>query len=107
MSQTAHPGLAPDGYLISTASDMARYVRFHMSDGTFDGRRLLSAENMAIMHSPAVASPGGKYLDHYAMGWRTGSIDGQSLFAHDGNTFGFHADVAVLPDLDASVLVLA
>lgn len=107
VSQTAHPGLAPDGYLISTASDMARYVRFQMSDGTFDGRRLLSAENMAIMHSPAVASPGGKYLDHYAMGWRTGSIDGQSLFAHDGNTFGFHADVAVLPDLDAAVVVLA
>ncbi|HEX6302471.1 MAG TPA: serine hydrolase domain-containing protein [Acidimicrobiia bacterium] len=106
VSQTAHPGLVPDGYLISTASDMARYLRFQMGDGTFDGRRLLSPEYMAIMHTPAAASPGGQYLDHYAMGWRTGTIDGQSLVAHDGNTFGFHADVAVLPELDTAVVVL-
>jgi CubicO group peptidase (beta-lactamase class C family) len=106
VSQTAYPGLVPDGYLISTAADMARYLRFQMGDGTFDGRRLLSTENMAIMHSPAVASPGGPYLDHYAMGWRTGSIKGQSLLAHDGNTFGFHSDVAVLPELDSAVVVL-
>jgi CubicO group peptidase (beta-lactamase class C family) len=106
LSQTAFPGLVPDGYLISSASDMAHYARFQMGDGTFNGRRLLSAENMAIMHSPAVASAGGPYLDHYAMGWRTGSIDGESLVGHDGNTFGFHADVAVLPELDAAVVVL-
>lgn len=106
LSQTAHPGLVPDGYLISTASDLARYVRFQMGDGTLDGVRLLSSELMAAMHTPVGAGPGGRYLDHYAMGWRTGSIDGQSLFAHDGNTFGFHTDVAVLPELDSAVVVL-
>jgi CubicO group peptidase (beta-lactamase class C family) len=106
LTQTAFPGLVPDGYLISTATDMARYARFQMGDGRFSGRRLLSAESMAIMHTPAVASPGGQYLDEYAMGWRTGSIDGEPLIAHDGNTFGFHADVAVLPEIDAAVVVL-
>ena len=106
VDQTAFPGLVPDGFLISTAADMARYVRFQMGDGTFDGRRLLSTETMAIMHSPAVASAGGPHLDHYAMGWRTGSIDGEPLVAHDGNTFGYHADVAVLPELDSAVVVL-
>lgn len=106
VNQTPFPGLVPDGFLISTAADMASYVRFQMGDGTFDGRRLLSTESMAIMHSPAVASAGGPYLDHYAMGWRTGNIDGEPLVAHDGNTFGYHADVAVLPELDSAVVVL-
>jgi hypothetical protein len=58
------------------------------------------------MHTPAIAAEGGQHLDHYAMGWRTGSIDGQPLISHDGNTFGFHANVALLPDIGAAVVVL-
>jgi CubicO group peptidase (beta-lactamase class C family) len=106
LSQTAFPGSVPDGYLISTAADMALYARFQMGDGSLNGRRLLSAENLAMMHTPAIEAEGGQHLDHYAMGWRTGSFDGQSLISHDGNTFGFHANVALLPDLDAAVVVL-
>jgi CubicO group peptidase (beta-lactamase class C family) len=103
---TAFPGLVPDGYLISTAADMAVYARFQMGDGSFEGRRLISAENMALMHTPAILSEGGEHLDHYAMGWRTGSIKGQPLIAHDGDTLGIHVNVALLPDLDAAVVVL-
>jgi len=103
---TAFPGTVPDGYLISTAADMAGYARFQMGDGSFEGRRLISAESMALMHTPAIPSQGGEHLDHYAMGWRTGSIKGQPLIGHDGDTFGFHVNVALLPDLDAAVVVL-
>ncbi|HUP17492.1 MAG TPA: serine hydrolase domain-containing protein [Acidimicrobiia bacterium] len=106
LSQTAFPGSVPDGYLISTAADMAEYARFQMGDGSSNGRRLLSAGNMAMMHTPAIAAEGGQHLDHYAMGWRTGSIDGQPLISHDGNTFGFHANVALLPDIGGAVVVL-
>jgi CubicO group peptidase (beta-lactamase class C family) len=106
LSQTAFPGSVPDGYLISTAADMALYASFQLGDGSLNGRRLLSAENLAMMHTPAIAAEGGQYLDHYAMGWRTGSIDGHPLISHDGNTFGFHANVAMLPDTGAAVVVL-
>jgi CubicO group peptidase (beta-lactamase class C family) len=106
LRHTAIPGFAPDGYLISTAADMAAYARFQMGDGSFKGRRLISAESMALMHTPAAPSQGGEHLDHYAMGWRTGSIDGQPLIGHDGNTFGFHANVALIPDIDAAVVIL-
>jgi CubicO group peptidase (beta-lactamase class C family) len=106
LSQTAFPGSVPDGYLISTAADLALYARFQMGDGSLNGRRLLSAGNLAMMHKPAIAAEGGQHLDHYAMGWRTGSIDGQPLISHEGNTFGFHANVALLPDRDAAVVVL-
>jgi CubicO group peptidase (beta-lactamase class C family) len=106
LRQTAFPGAVPDGYLVSTAADLAEYARFQMGDGSSEGRRLISAENMALMHTPAAPSQGGAHLDHYAMGWRTGSIDGQPLVSHDGRSFGFYANVALLPDLDAAVVVL-
>jgi len=106
LRHTAIPGFVPDGYLISTAADLAAYARFQMGDGSFEGRSLLSAENMAMMHTPAIAAEGGGHLDQYAMGWRTGSIDGQPLVGHEGNTFGFHVNVALLPDIDAAVVVL-
>lgn len=106
VNQTAFPGSLPDGFLISTARDLARYIRFQMGDGTFEGRRLLSTESMTIMHEPAVETGGQPYLDHYAMGWHTGNIDGEALVAHDGNTFGYHADISMLPGLDSGVVVL-
>jgi CubicO group peptidase (beta-lactamase class C family) len=106
LPQTAHPGAVPDGYLISTAADLAQYVRFQMGDGSFEGRRLISAENMALMHTPAAPSQGGENLDHYAMGWRTGNIDEQPLVSHDGRSFGYYTNVALLPDRDAAVIVL-
>jgi len=106
LRHTAIPGFVPDGYLISTAADLARYAHFQMGDGSAEGRRLISSENMALMHAPAAPSQGGEHLDHYAMGWRTGSIDGHPLVGHDGSAFGFHANVALLPDIDAAVVVL-
>jgi CubicO group peptidase (beta-lactamase class C family) len=106
LRHTAIPGFVPDGYMISTAADLAVYARFQMGDGSFEGRSLISTQNMALMHTPAIAAEGGEHLDHYAMGWRTGSIDGQPLVGHDGNSFGFHANVALLPDIDAAVVVL-
>jgi len=107
LRQTAFPGAVPDAYLISTAADLAAYARFQMGDGSFEGMRLISAETMSLMHTPAAPSQGvSEHLDHYAMGWRTGSIDGQTLIGHDGNAFGFHANVALLPDIDTAVVVL-
>jgi CubicO group peptidase (beta-lactamase class C family) len=106
LRQTAFPGTVPDGYLISTAADLAEYARFQMGDGSFEGIQLISADSMALMHTPVAPSQDLAHLDHYAMGWHTGSIVGQPLISHEGNTFGYHANVAVLPDLDAAVVVM-
>lgn len=53
------PGGAPDGYLVSTAADMARYLRFQLGDGTADGERVVSAGGLAAMHSRQAATPPG------------------------------------------------
>ena len=106
LRQYEFPGAVPDGHLISTAGDLAEYARFQMGDGSFEGGRLISVENMALMHTPAAPSQGGENLDHYAMGWRTGNIDEQPLVSHDGRSFGYYTNVALLPDRDAAVVVL-
>ena len=47
----------PAGGLVSTARDLLRYARFHMGDGeSGDGKRLLTAESMALMRRPHIAA---------------------------------------------------
>src|SRR5262249_11524520 len=39
----------------SNLEDMARWVRMQLNDGTFDGRRIVSSENLAYTRMPKVA----------------------------------------------------
>ena len=47
----------PAGGLIASVNDMLRYARFHLGDGTADGRRVLRAESLRRMQTPL--GPGG------------------------------------------------
>ena len=38
--------IAPAGAVNSTANDMATWLRFQMGDGTFNGKRVISADQM-------------------------------------------------------------
>lgn len=103
------PGGLPDGYLVSTARDMARYLRFQLGDGTAGGTRVVSAEGLRLMHArqtgtpPDVAAAG---TDAYGFGWALGSVRGRPLLAHDGDVPGYHATAALLPADDRALAVL-
>ena len=47
--------LSGAGNINSTLEDMARWVRMQLGKGTFDGRRIVSPENLADTHMPKVA----------------------------------------------------
>src|SRR5262245_63747617 len=54
------------GNINSTVEDMARWVRLQLANGTFEGRRIVSAENLAVTRTPRVAMR-DKVV--YANGW--------------------------------------
>ena len=54
------------GDLNSTVEDTARWVRFQLSNGTFEGRRIVSPENLAQTRTPKVALNDKAF---YALGW--------------------------------------
>jgi CubicO group peptidase (beta-lactamase class C family) len=106
---------APAGSVQASAADLARWMRFHLGDGTFDGKRLVSPEAMEDMHSPHVFVPttptfrASRLLERYAgygMGWQIWDFRGRPLLWHSGSGAGQIAYMALLPQDRLGVAVL-
>lgn len=98
-----------DGYLISTARDLATYTQFQMGNGrTRDGNPLISVDLLHEMHRGTVAVPGseGTELANYAMGWFTAIVNGITVVTHGGTNPRYHANVAMVPSEHRAVIAL-
>ncbi|MFF2087244.1 serine hydrolase domain-containing protein [Nocardia sp. NPDC058176] len=103
-TQSVFPGALADGYIISTARDLLSYARFHLGDG----RGVLSPESMAALHTPGIRLPGDPdpVSTGYAMGWYTGESESHPVLHHEGDNFGYRADIAFFPELGRAMVVL-
>jgi CubicO group peptidase (beta-lactamase class C family) len=102
-------GALPDGYLISTADDMAHYLQMQLGDGTYQHTRIVSAAGLRDMHTAAATTPpdmAAESTTSYGFGWGIGKLDGHVLLAHDGDTTGYHANMALLPETGQAIVVL-
>jgi CubicO group peptidase (beta-lactamase class C family) len=97
-------GFGAAGNINSTIEAMARWVRLQLGGGSFEGRRIVSAENLAYTRRPKVAVDD---KSSYAMGWlQVPTADGTIVF-HDGGTGGFGSFLGLLPDRDVALIVLS
>jgi len=99
------PALLPGGFIISSAEDMTHYLIAHLNGGKFLQNTILSASGIATLHAPAAAMKDPRL--HYAMGWRTGPIEQDSVLAHNGDTSHFHASMILVPDKAWGIILLA
>ena len=106
---------SPAGAVQSSALDLARWMRFQLGDGTFEGRRLVSDSAMEAMHSPQIVVPAppafrrAQQLEHhasYGMGWQVWDYRGHPLLWHSGSGNGQIAYMALLPRDRLGVVVL-
>src|SRR5450755_3808767 len=91
-------------FLSSSASDMARWLSLHLSDGSLDGVRLLSPAGMEALHTSSV--PTQKRGSSAAMGWRVESLAGEQILRHGGEVSNFRADMLLLPGRGGGVVTL-
>lgn len=97
--------VAPAGGLWSNAQDMGRYLITLLRDGVAPaGHRVVSEENLHHTWEPQV--PISADTD-YGLGWMVGTYQGLRVLSHGGNTLGFTAEVAIVPQADVAVAVLA
>jgi len=101
------------GMIHSSVRDMAQYMRLHLAQGEFLGRRLVSAEQMKQIHSAQVLlgpdNPGGQdgfRPDGYGMGWIVGTYRGLDASHHGGGRAGFGSYVWLFPGKGLGVVVL-
>ena len=95
--------IAPAGAINSNVLDMARWVRFLLARGEFEGRRLISRESFDeewkthnTMSSDA----------RYGLAWMLREWEGQPFVEHGGNIDGFAAEVALLPEARLGLVML-
>ena len=91
------------GDINSTIEDMACWVRLQLGNGTFEGRRIVSPENLAFTHTPKVAISDKLF---YALGWVIQQTPKGNIIWHDGGTSSFGAYVGMVPDKNLGVIVL-
>jgi CubicO group peptidase (beta-lactamase class C family) len=87
-------GPVPAGGLNTTADDMTRFMIAQLNRGTFNGKRIFSAETARAMHAPQ-----GKTfpaLNTMAVGFYETTRNGHRSIAHNGGTQFFHSDLHLL-----------
>jgi CubicO group peptidase (beta-lactamase class C family) len=91
------------GDINSTIEDAARWVRLQLANGTFEGRRIVSSENLAVTRTARVAISDKMF---YANGWIVTQTPNGNIVWHNGGTDGFGAMIAMSLDKDVGVIVL-
>jgi CubicO group peptidase (beta-lactamase class C family) len=110
--------IAPAGAMLSSVSDMARWIRALLDSGRVapGGARLLSAPNFAELMSPQVevrdtayptAALARPHFSSYGFGWFLQDYRGRFVAFHTGSLDGFSAIVGLIPEERVGVVVFA
>jgi CubicO group peptidase (beta-lactamase class C family) len=110
--------IAPAGAILSSAADMAQWLRFQLNDGVVGSKRLVSSAALRETHTPQILIPAGgegrggdsasvKRFTSYGMGWMVEDYRNQLSWQHGGNTLGMTAAVGMLPEKKVGVAVLS
>lgn len=89
----------PVGGIVTCVGDLLAYARFHMGDGrTAEGKRLLTAESLALMQQPHFEI-GGKD-QAVGLSWRVNDYDDLRIIHHGGGTKGQISRLVIAPARD-------
>ena len=106
--------LTAAGGLKSNVTDVARWVRCHLSGGLIDGQRVLSGRvvnDMQVVRMPTMsrrdndAEPGALFSG-YGMGWGLTDYAGRRVVAHGGGLSGMISRTTLVPAEKLGVVVL-
>jgi CubicO group peptidase (beta-lactamase class C family) len=92
------------GDINSNVEDMSRWIRLQLGNGAFEGRSIVSPENLAVTHTPKVAIT---EKISYAMGWIIQQTPNGTVVWHNGGTPSFGAFMGLAPDRNVGVIVLS
>jgi CubicO group peptidase (beta-lactamase class C family) len=100
-------GLRPAGYAYSTAGDLARLSRLFFASRPPTAAVLPGAVAEIMIPRCVVKTRVIRPVSGYALGLFTHRTDGHPWLEHEGQMPGFSASIAIIPDLNVSVVILA
>lgn len=97
------------GGLVSSATDMARWLEAHINGGMVDGRRVLPATAIAETHrrqATLSADMRGLSINGYGFGWQIGTLGADTVLTHGGGFLGFSTSMSFMPQRRIGVVVM-
>lgn len=103
------------GSINSCARDLAKWVRFQLGEGEWEGKRLVSKEKLAEMRLPQIVVPvddpsrelGETTMTCYCLGWNLLNYRDWTIVAHGGAIDGFNAGVVLVPKAGLGIALLS
>ena len=104
--------LGPAGEIVSSASDLSKWLLFNLARGQAGGKRLVDPAQLVRIQSPQVPIPRPMrekevLLQSYGMGWFLDAWRGVLHVHHGGVLYGFSSHVSFLPTENVGLVVLA
>jgi CubicO group peptidase (beta-lactamase class C family) len=103
------------GSVCASVRDLVTWSRFQLGDGSWEGKRLLSAASMEELHTPQIVlrlegslrdmNPDTQQMS-YGLGWLIYDYRGHLLWAHAGTIDGFRSYITLVPEKRLAVVLL-
>ncbi|WP_143196181.1 serine hydrolase [Archangium sp. Cb G35] len=88
--------VAASGSLLTTATDLTRFMLAHLQGGQHEGHRILSEETVRRMHRQHFTHD--PRLSGWAHGFMEFQLNGQRLIGHLGDAYLFHSLLVLMPE---------
>ncbi|MDD1690119.1 MAG: serine hydrolase [Methanoregula sp.] len=102
--------MAPAGGINANVKDMGNWAIFQLGNGTWNGNRLMSTENLDYLHTPRtpVSMVANATKDYYCQAWLYEEVPGYPpVIWHNGETYGNHAMIFLVPSKNLGIVVLS
>lgn len=101
------------GSINSNIKDMLKWVQFNLDKGQWNGKKIISKENIEECHTPQMIIRDmfpWKFeeidFQNYGMGWFIESYRGHKVIHHGGAIDGFMSMVSFIPEKNAGFVIL-
>lgn len=97
------------GGLVSSATDMARWLEAHINDGMVDGRRVFPESAIAVSHRRQATirrDVRGLAQNGYGFGWQIATLGADTVLTHGGGFLGFSTHMSFMPQRRIGVVVM-
>ena len=98
--------VSPAGGINSCARDMANFLRLLLNGGVYKGKRLIDRAEIEEMWKTQIEGaliPGSSY----GLGWFIRSWNGHPVVEHAGNSLGYTANIALIPELSIGYVMMS
>jgi CubicO group peptidase (beta-lactamase class C family)/D-alanyl-D-alanine dipeptidase len=98
-------GIAPAGNLVSTVTDLGRFLSVLFADGRGPAGLIVRPETLRSMLVPQLGAGGGPTV--YGIGFALSRFEGRKRIGHGGTVYGHVSQLTALPAEKIGVVVLA